>query len=133
MCFYECVSERVSVNVFPRMCFQFAFSIPSYRDKEKPRQAYTPCLKVWSEIPSYLSSNVKKQKKAHPIVPYSSIFIFFLSLVLNYSPKAAKPSKVVARYCQLQQQQEQRTVFKCTLPSSLDFLSSVRSGSNISS
>ena len=29
MCFYECVSERVSVNVFPRMCFQFAFSIPS--------------------------------------------------------------------------------------------------------
>ena len=26
MCFCECVSECVSVNVFPRMCFQFAFS-----------------------------------------------------------------------------------------------------------
>ena len=28
MCFCECVSECFSVNVFPRMCFQFAFSTP---------------------------------------------------------------------------------------------------------
>ena len=27
MCFCKCVSECVSANVFPRMCFQFAFSL----------------------------------------------------------------------------------------------------------
>ena len=41
---------------------------------------------------SYISNNVKKTKQgeAYLIVPYSSIFILFLSHVLNYSPNAAK-------------------------------------------
>ena len=59
----------------------------SYRDdKEKAWKAYSfSLLKAWA-----VSNNVKKQREAYPIVPYSSIFIFFLYLVLNYSPKAAK-------------------------------------------
>ena len=49
----------------------------------------TICLRP--ERCSYISNNVKKkQGEAYLIVPYSSIFIFFLSLVLNYSPNAAK-------------------------------------------
>ena len=40
MCYYICVSECVSMNVFPRMCFQFAFStntdsnITQWKDQE---------------------------------------------------------------------------------------------------
>ena len=49
----------------------------------------TICLRP--ERCSFISNNVKKkQGEAYLIVPYSSIFIFFLSLVLNYSPNAAK-------------------------------------------
>ena len=50
----------------------------------------TICLRP--ERCSYISNNVKKKKQgeAYLIVPYSSIFIFFLSHVLNYSPNAAK-------------------------------------------
>ena len=37
----------------------------------------------------YLANNLKKERETYPIIPYFSIYIFFLSLVLNYSPKPA--------------------------------------------